>query len=87
MLTAVIVFVVALAVVAAFLFAAVVVGIHQEPPYQELRSRAPGTVSAMVRRLLGIYVSKPADARTDEDREECLTGPSTDWWNEDGEGR
>ena len=38
----------------------------------------------MVRRLLGVYVGKPADTDADDDREECLTGNSTDWWNKGG---
>jgi hypothetical protein len=40
----------------------------------------------MVRRLLGVYVGKPTDTVTD-DREECLTGQSTDWWNKGGGNR
>ena len=85
MLTAVIALVFALAAIAAVLFVAVVVGIHREPSYRELSSRPSGPAVAMVRRLLGVYVQKPADS--DEDREECLTGHSVDRWNEDGEGR
>jgi hypothetical protein len=85
MLTAVIALVFALAAIAAVLFVAVVVGIHREPAYTELSSRPSGPAVAMVRRLLGVYVQKPADS--DEDREECLTGHSVDRWNEDGEGR
>jgi hypothetical protein len=85
MLIAVIALVVALAAIAAFLFVVVVVGIHQEPSHQELSSRASGPVTAIVRRLLGVYVRKPA--RAEEDREECFAGHSTDWWNTDGEGR
>jgi len=38
----------------------------------------------MVRRLLGVYVGKPTDTITHDDREECLTGQSTDWWNKGG---
>lgn len=87
MLTAVIALVFALAALAAVLFVAVVVGIHREPSHRELSSRPSGPVVAMVRRLLGVYVQKPADAEADEDREECLTGRSVDWRNEDGEGR
>jgi hypothetical protein len=87
MLTAVIALVFALAAVAAVVFVAVVVGIHQEPSYKELSSRPSGLAAAMVRRLLGVYVQKPADHKTYEDREECLAGSSADWWNEDGEGR
>ncbi len=71
--------VVALAVVAVAVFAAVVVGIHSEPRYH-MATRPQRPLAAMVRRLLGVYVAKPADADTGN-REECLTGQSTDWWD------
>jgi hypothetical protein len=38
----------------------------------------------MVRRLLGVHVARPADADADDNREECLTGNSTDWWDKGG---
>ena len=38
----------------------------------------------IVRRLLGVYVAKPADTDRNENREECLTGNSIDWWNKGG---
>ena len=69
------------AVLAVVIFVAVVVGIHSEAPYQ-MSTTPRGPLSAMVRRLLGVYVGKPADTETaGDDREECLTGHSTDWWN------
>jgi hypothetical protein len=77
----------ALAVLATVVFVAVVVGIHSEPRYQEMTTQPQGPLTAMVRRLLGVYVSKPTDADADDDREECLTGQSTDWWNKGGEDR
>jgi hypothetical protein len=83
-------FIIALALifVVAFLvlvvFVAVVVGIHSEPPHQEMTTQPQGLLAAMVRRLLGVHVSKPTDADADNDREECLTGQSTDWWNTGG---
>ena len=67
-------------------FVAVVVAIHSEP-HQQMATRAQRPLAAMVRRLLGVYVSKPADAATGDDREECLTGQSADWWNKGGWGR
>lgn len=73
----------ALAVVAVVVFVAVVVGIHSEPRYQ-MTTRAQGPLSAMVRRLLGVYVGKPTHADADDDREECPTSQSTDWWNKGG---
>jgi hypothetical protein len=80
----VLVLVFALAAVAVVVFVAVVVGIHSEPRRQ-MTIKPHGPLAAMVRRLLGVYVGKPADANADaDDREECLTGPSTDWWNKGG---
>jgi hypothetical protein len=72
-----------LAVVALVVFVAVVAGIHSEPRYQ-LPTKAQGPLAAMVRRLLGVYVGKPADTDADDSREECLTGNSTDWWDKGG---
>ena len=68
-------------VLAVVILVAVVVGIHSEAPYQ-MSTRPQGPLSAMVRRLLGVYVGKPTETDTgDDDREDCLTGNSTDWWN------
>jgi hypothetical protein len=79
--------VLALAVLAVFMFVAVVLGIHSESRYREMSTSAQRPLAAMVRRLLGVYVGKPADTVADDDREECLTGNSTDWWNQGGQGR
>jgi hypothetical protein len=49
MLIAVLTLVGALAAIAAFLFAVVIVGIRQEPSDQELSSRASGPVALLVR--------------------------------------
>lgn len=87
MLILVIALVGALAAIAALLFVAVVVGIHQEPTYQELSSRPSGPIAAIARRLLGVSIRKPADVEASEDRESCLAGHSADSWNTDGEGR
>ena len=73
----------ALAIFAVVVFVAVVVGIHSERHYREMTTKPQGPVGAMVRRLLGVYVAKPTD-RVTGDREECLTGQSTDWWNKSG---
>lgn len=74
----------ALAVFAMVVFVAVVVSIHSEAQYREMPTKAPRPLAAMVRRLLGVYVGKPTDTDTDDHREECLTGQSTDWWNRGG---
>jgi hypothetical protein len=75
----------ALAVCAAVVFVAVVVAIHSEPHYR-MATKAQRPLAAVVRRLLGVYVGESADADTDavDNREECLTGNSTDWWNKGG---
>ena len=79
--------VLAVAVLAVVIFVAVVVGIHSEAPYQ-MSTTPRGPLAAVVRRLLGVYVGKPADTDTaGDDREECLTGNSTDWWNKGGGNR
>ena len=70
-------------VLAVVILVTVIVGIHSEAPYQ-MSTGPQGPLSAIVRRLLGVYVSKPADTDTaDDDREDCLTGNgnATDWWN------
>jgi len=74
--------VLALTLFAVVVFVAVVLGIHSESRYQEMPTKAQRPLAVMVRRLLGVYVGKPANA--DHDREECLTGNSTDWWNKGG---
>jgi hypothetical protein len=73
----------AFTVLAAVVFFAVVVAIHSEP-HRQMATKAQRPLAAMVRRLLGVYVSKPADAAPDDNREECLTGQSADWWNKGG---
>ena len=83
---AVLALVVALAVLAVVVFVAVVLGIHSESGYREMTTRAPGPLGVMVRRLLGVYVGKPADRNAEDTREECLTGNSTDWWTKGGQG-
>jgi hypothetical protein len=76
----------ALAVLAAVVFVAVVVAIHSEPHYQMV-TKPQRPLAAMVRRLLGVYVGPSADTDANDDREECLTGSSTDWWDKGGWNR
>jgi len=72
-----------LAVFAVVVFVAVVVGIRSEPRYQ-MATKPQRPLAVLVRRLLGVYVGKSADADSGDNREECLTGSSTDWWNKGG---
>lgn len=73
----------ALAVFAAAVFVAVVVGIRSEPRNQ-MTARAHRPLAAMVRRLLGVYVSKTTNANAADDREDCLTGNSASRRNKGG---
>jgi len=81
--TIILVLVFALAFFVGIVFTAVVVGIRSEPRNQ-MTTRAHGPLAAMARRFLGVYVSKPTDANVGDDREECLTGNSTDGRNKGG---
>jgi hypothetical protein len=72
-----------LTVAAVMVFVLVVMGIRSEQGYR-MSARPQGLLDALVRRLLRVYVGKPADAEDRDDREECLTGQSADWWNRDG---
>jgi hypothetical protein len=76
----------ALAALAVIVFVAVVLAIHSEPNNQ-MTTRAQSPLAAVVRRLLGVYVGKPAKTDANDNREECLAGSSTDWWNKGGRGR
>jgi hypothetical protein len=61
-------------------FVIVVMGIRAERSYR-MSTRPQGLLDALVRRLLGVYVGRSADAEDRDDREECLAGNSTDWWD------
>ena len=78
--------VLALAALAVLVFVAVVLAIHSEPNNQ-MTTGARSPLAAMVRRLLGVYAGKPTKTDANDNREECLTGSSTDWWNKGGSGR
>jgi hypothetical protein len=76
-----------LAVIALAVFIGVVIAIHSEPRHQ-MTARAHGPLTTTVRRMLGVYVGMPGNADPiEDDREECLTGNSTDWWNNGRLGR
>ena len=69
-----------LAAAAVTVLAMVVIGIRAERSYR-MSTRPQGLLDALVRRLLGVYVGRSADAEDRDDREECLAGNSTDWWD------
>jgi NADH:ubiquinone oxidoreductase subunit 6 (subunit J) len=71
MLTVLILVVFAVAVLVLILLAIVVVAIRQEPRDAEMSNTAPSLIAVMVRRLLGVYLRRPAPP-TD----------STDWHEE-----
>lgn len=46
-------------ILAVLLLVIVEIGIHQEPPMEELSEQASSLTTVFVRRLLGVYVRKP----------------------------
>jgi hypothetical protein len=60
MLTVVILIVLAAAGLLLVLLAVVVVAIHQESRDVEMRTVAPSLVAVVVRRMLGVYLRRPA---------------------------
>jgi hypothetical protein len=77
MLTALLYLVLAIGVLVLILLAIVVASIRREPPATVLSRRAPGPVSAVVRRLLGVSVRRP-DSGEPGRRDACLTGHGAD---------
>jgi hypothetical protein len=73
MLIALICLVFAISGLVLILLAVVVVGIRREPPTAELSSQAPSPISALVRRLLGVYVRRPDTDDVDNQPDPCLT--------------
>ena len=73
----------ALAAIAVIVLVAVVLAIHSEPNNQ-MTIRAQSPLVAVVRRLLGVYVSKTTDANAADDREDRLTGNSASRRNKGG---
>jgi len=55
------------------LLAVVVAGIRREPPAAELNSRPPSVISAIARRLTGVYVRRPDTNDVDNQTDPCLT--------------
>jgi hypothetical protein len=60
MLTALILVVLAASALILIMLAVVVVAIRQEPHHTEMSNVAPSLIAVMVRRLLGVYVRRPA---------------------------
>lgn len=76
MLTALISLVFAVSGLVLILLAVVVAGIRREPPAAELNSRPPSAISAMARRLTGVYVRRPDTDDVDNQPDPCLTATS-----------
>jgi hypothetical protein len=53
----------AVAAFVAFLVGLVIVGTRREPAHAELSSQAPTHLAGIARRVLGVYVAKPDEAR------------------------
>jgi hypothetical protein len=62
----------AVAIALSILFAIVVHGIRSEVPDAELPTRAPSLTARIVRRILGVYVIRPAT--TEDRRDDCFAG-------------
>ena len=60
MLTALIMIVFAAVALVVILLAVVVVAIRQEPRETEMKTVAPSLIAVVVRRLLGVYLRRPA---------------------------
>lgn len=73
MLTALIFLVVAVSGLVLILLVVVVAGIKREPHAAELSSRPPSVISAMARRLTGVYVRRPDTDDADKHPDPCLT--------------
>jgi len=81
MLTAVTLIVLAAAGLVLVLLAAVAVAIRQEPRKVEMSSVAPSLVAVVVRRMLGVYLRRPAppvDSTEEWSPDTCPTALSPD---------
>ena len=76
MLTALISLVFAVSGLVLILLAVVVAGIRGELPAAELNSRPPSVISAVARRLTGVYVRRPDTDEVDNQPDPCLTATS-----------
>jgi hypothetical protein len=89
MLAAVLIIVLALAAVALVLFVSLVVGMRNEPTYDQLSTRGPSPLATLARRMLGVSVRKPTIGQADDDtpREPWFAGAGYMPVNRDDEGR
>jgi NADH:ubiquinone oxidoreductase subunit 6 (subunit J) len=91
MLAGVLILVLVLAAIALVLFVAMVVGMRNEPTYDELSTRPPSPLASLTRRMLGVSVRKPATqqatANTEKPREPWFAGAGYTPTNRDDEGR
>lgn len=87
MLAAVVIIVLALAALALVLFVGLVVGMRNEPTYDQLSARAPSPLARLARRMLGVSVRKPLTGDDDVPREPWFAGAGYTPANRDGEGR
>jgi hypothetical protein len=89
MLAAVVIIVLALVVLVLALFVGLVVGMRNEPTYDQLSTRAPSPLARLARRMLGVSVRKPIIDQADagEPREPWFAGVGYTPANRDDEGR
>jgi hypothetical protein len=76
MLTALISLIVAVSGLVLILLAVVVAGTRRETPTAELNSRPPSVISAIARRLTGVYVRRPDTDEVENQPDPCLTATS-----------
>ena len=67
MLAVALILVLALAAFGLVLFVALLVGMRNEPTYDELSTRPPSPLAALTRHMLGVSVRKPADRQFADD--------------------
>jgi len=90
MLATVLILVLVLAGLGLVLFVALLVGIRDEPTYDQLSTRAPSQLASLTRRMLGVSVRKPAmraTADAETPREPWFAGAGYTPTNRDDEGR
>jgi hypothetical protein len=87
MLAAVVIIVLALVALALVLFVGLVVGMRNEPTYDQLSTKAPSPLARVARRTLGVSVRKPIADQDDTTREPWFAGVGYTPTHPDDEGR